>query len=192
MRGLLVLLSRSERRDEAQALIAEFRQKNPKEANRFNENQASLLRDEAKTFVSARRPSHALLALETAVLLAPLDAWIRHDLAILYESLGLQTLGRRVMAEGAALAPDNSGMNYAYAMVLTAQDREEESLQRLARIPPSARSSAMNELDQVAYPSRLKAPSWRQERRSSPDAAPCRTTCCGQAEFDRASVGRLV
>jgi tetratricopeptide (TPR) repeat protein len=147
MRGLLVLLSRSERRDEAQALIAEFRQKNPKEANRFNENQASLLRDEAKTFVSARRPSHALLALETAVLLAPLDAWIRHDLAILYESLGLQTLGRRVMAEGAALAPDDSGMNYAYAMVLTAQDREEESLQRLARIPPSARSSAMNELE---------------------------------------------
>ncbi len=147
MRGLLALLSRSERRDEAQALIAEFRQKNPKEANRFNESQASLLRDEAKTFVSARRPSHALLALETAVLLAPRDAWIRHDLAILYESLGLQTLGRRVMAEGAALAPDDSGMNYAYAMVLTAQDREEESLQRLARIPQSARTRAMNELE---------------------------------------------
>ena len=147
MRGLLALLSRSERRDEAQALIAEFRQKNPKEANRFNETQASLLRDEAEAFISAHRPSHAMLALETAVLLAPRDAWIRHDLANLYESLGLQTLSRRVMAEGAALAPDDSGMNYAYALVLTAQEREEEALQRLARIPLSARSSAMNELE---------------------------------------------
>ena len=147
MRGLLALLSRNERRDEAQALIAEFRQNNPKEANRFNESQASLLRDEAEAFISAQRPSHALLALETAVQLAPRDAWIRHDLANLYEKLGLQTLSRRVMAEGAELAPDDSGMNYAYALVLTAQEREIEALQRLARIPLSARSGAMKELE---------------------------------------------
>ncbi|CAG9932266.1 cellulose synthase subunit BcsC-related outer membrane protein [Candidatus Nitrotoga arctica] len=147
MRGLLALLSRSERRDEAQALIAEFRQNNPKEANRFNESQASLLRDEAEAFISAHRPSHALLALETAVQLAPRDAWIRHDLANLYESLGLQILSRRVMAEGIALVPNDSGMNYAYALVLTTQEREIEALQRLVRIPPSARSSAMNELE---------------------------------------------
>jgi len=147
MRGLLALLSHSDRRDEAQALIAKFHQKNPKEANRFNETQAGLLRDEAEAFISAHRPSHALLALETAVQLAPRDAWIRHDLANLYEKLGLQTLSRRVMAEGAELAPDDSGMNYAYALVLTAQEREIEALQRLARIPLSARSSAMNELE---------------------------------------------
>jgi tetratricopeptide (TPR) repeat protein len=147
MRGLLALLSHSDRRDEAQALIAKFRQNNPKEANRFNESQASLLRDEAEAFISAHRPSHALLALETAVQLAPRDAWIRHDLANLYESLGLQTLSRRVMAEGAELAPDDFSMNYAYALVLAAQEREIEALQRLARIPLSARSSAMNELE---------------------------------------------
>ena len=151
MRGLLALLSRSERRDEAQTLIAEFRRNNPKEANRFNESQASLLRDEAEAFISAHRPSHALLALETAVQLAPRDAWIRHDLANLYESLGLQTLSRRVMAEGIALVPNDSAMNYAYALVLTAQEREIEALQRLAHIPPSARSSAMNELETRAW-----------------------------------------
>lgn len=151
MRGLLALLSRSKRRDEAQALIAEFRQNNPKEANRFNESQASLLRDEAEAFISAHRPSHALLALETAVQLAPRDAWIRHDLANLYESLGLSTLSRRVMAEGIALVPNDSAMNYAYALVLAAQEREIEALQRLAHIPPSARSSAMNELETRAW-----------------------------------------
>lgn len=151
MRGLLALLSRSERRDEAQALIATFRRNNPKEANRFNESQASLLRDEAAAFISAHRPSHALLALETAVQLAPRDAWIRHDLANLYESLGLQTLSRRVMAEGIALVPNDSAMNYAFALVLTAQEREIEALQRLAHIPPSARSSAMNELETRAW-----------------------------------------
>ncbi|RFC36800.1 MAG: Tetratricopeptide repeat-containing protein [Candidatus Nitrotoga sp. SPKER] len=147
MRGLLTLLSRSERRDEAQALIATFRQNNPKEVNRFNESQASLLRDEAEAFISAHQPSHALLALETAVQLAPRDAWIRHDLANLYESLGLPILSRRVMAEGIALVPNEPSMNYAYALVLSAQEREIEALQRLARIPPSARSSAMNELE---------------------------------------------
>ena len=147
MRGLLALLSRSERRNEAQALIAKFRQNNPKETNRFNENQASLLRDEANAFISAQRLSNAMLALETAVQLVPRDAWIRHDLANLYENLGLKTLSRRVMAEGAELAPDDSGMNYAYALVLTAQEREIEALQRLARIPLSARSSAMNDLE---------------------------------------------
>lgn len=147
LRGLLTLLSRSERRDEAQALIAEFRQNKPKEANRFNETQASLLRDEAEALISAHRLSHALQALETAVLVAPRDAWIRYDLANLYESLGLQTLSRRVMAEGAALTPDDPGMNYAYALVLTSQDREIGALQRLARIPLSERSKAMNELE---------------------------------------------
>ncbi|MBL0038524.1 MAG: tetratricopeptide repeat protein [Nitrosomonadales bacterium] len=147
MRGLIELLSRNGRRDEAQTLIAEFRQNNPKEANRFNESQASLLRDEAEAFISAHSPSHALLALETAVQLAPRDAWIRYDLANLYGNLGLQTLSRRVMAEGVALTPNDPSMNYAYALVLTAQEREIEALQRLARIPLSTRSSAMNELE---------------------------------------------
>ncbi|MBK8569736.1 MAG: BCSC C-terminal domain-containing protein [Nitrosomonadales bacterium] len=147
MRGLIELLSRNGRRDEAQTLIAEFRQNNPKEANRFNESQASLLRDEAEAFISAHSPSHALLALETAIQLAPRDAWIRYDLANLYGNLGLQTLSRRVMAEGVALTPNDPSMNYAYALVLTAQEREIEALQRLARIPLSTRSSAMNELE---------------------------------------------
>lgn len=151
LRGLLALLARGGRGDEAQGLIAEFRRKNPKEIARFNETQAGLLRDEARSYLAAHRPSHALLALENAILLAPRDAWIRHDLANLYESLGLPILSRRVMAEGAKLAPDDPGMNYAYALVLTAQNLEEEALQRLARIPQSARSSAMNELETRAW-----------------------------------------
>lgn len=149
IRGLLTLLSRSGRRDEAQSLIAEFRIKNPQEADRFNVNQAGILRDEADAFITAHRPSHAMQALETAVLLSPRDAWLRHDLANLYQSLGLPTLSLRVMAEGATLAPDDPSMNYAYALVLTAQDQEEAALARLARIP--VHTAAMNELETRAW-----------------------------------------
>ncbi len=151
MRGLLTLLSRSGRHDEAQALIAEFRRKNPREADRFNVDQAGILRDEADAFIAAHRPSHAMQALETAVLLSPRDAWIRYDLANLYERLGLPILSLRVMSEGDALAPNDPAMNYAYALVLTAHGHEEEALVRLARIPPSARTAAMNELETRAF-----------------------------------------
>ena len=147
MRGLLTLLSRNKRHNEALALIDEFRIKNPQEAQHFSEMQARLLRDEADSYLSAHRPTHALQALETAVLLAPSDAWIRYDLASLYQSLGLPVIGQGIMAEGARLTPDDEGMNYAYALVLSSQNNETQALSRLSRIPKSARTDAMNELE---------------------------------------------
>ena len=147
MRGLLTLLSRHKRQNEALALIDEFLIKNPQEAQPFSEMQAKILRDEADSFLSAHRPTHALQALETAVLLAPSDAWIRYDLANLYQNLGLPVIGQGIMAEGARLTPDDEGMNYAYALVLAAQNNETQALSRLSRIPKSARTDAMNELE---------------------------------------------
>ena len=147
MRGLLSLLSRSERHSEALALIADFRIKNPQQADQFSETQARVLRDEADLYLSAHRPVHALQALETAVLLAPTDAWIRYDLANLYESLYLPAIGHRVMADGAKLAPNDEGMNYAYALVLSAQGSEAEAISRLSRIPLSTRTDGMNALE---------------------------------------------
>ena len=147
LRGLLALLTRSERPQEALALIADYRLKNPTQAELFSESQARILRDEADAYMMARRPTHALQALETAVLLAPSDAWIRYDLANLYQRLGLPVVGTRVMAEGSKLMPDDIGMNYAYALVLTAQEEEEDALLRLEHIPVAAKTKAINELE---------------------------------------------
>ena len=147
MRGLLALLARSERHQEALALIADYRVKNPAQAELFSESQARILRDEADAFMMARRPTHAIQALETAVLLAPSDAWIRYDLASLYKRLGLPAIGTRVMAEGLKLVPDDASMNYANALVLTAQENEEEALLRLDHIPVAAKTKAINELE---------------------------------------------
>jgi cellulose synthase operon protein C len=147
MRGLLALLSRGGRRSEALTLIAEFRAKNPQDAEQFSSSQARILRDEADTYLLAHRPTDALQALETAVFLAPNDAWIRYDLASLYENLGQPSMAQRVMTEGAALMPDDPGMNYAYALVLTSQESEDEALLRLSRIPLAARTNAMNDLE---------------------------------------------
>jgi cellulose synthase operon protein C len=151
MRGMLALLVRSERHQEALALVADYRIKNPAQAALFSEAQARLLRDDADAYLMAHRPTHALQALETAILLAPNDAWIRYDLANMYKRLGLPAIGLRVMAEGAKLAPDDEEMNYAYALVLTAQESEEEALLRLARIPITTKTKAMNELETRAW-----------------------------------------
>ena len=147
MRGLLTLLSRNKRHHEALALINEFHIKNPQEAQRFSEMQAKILRDEADSYLSAHRPTHALQALETAILLAPSDAWIRYDLANLYQNMGLPVIGQGIMAEGAKLTPDDESMNYAYALVLASQNNEAEALARLSRIPKSAKTDTMNALE---------------------------------------------
>ena len=147
IRGLLALYSRTERRSEALTLIAEFRHKNPQDAGQFSETQVKVLREEADSYLSAHRPTHALQALETAVLLAPSDAWVRYDLASLYANLNLPAIGQRVMAEGTMLAPNDDEMNYAYAMVLASQGNEDDALLRLARITLSARTDGMNALE---------------------------------------------
>ena len=147
MRGLITLLARSKRHQEALALIADYRVKNQAQAELFSESQARILRDEADAYMMARRPTHAIQALETAMLLAPQDAWIRYDLSSLYNRLGLPAIGTRVMAEGLTLVPDDASMSYAYALVLTAQEKEEEALLQLDHIPVAAKTKAINELE---------------------------------------------
>ncbi|MBS1186601.1 MAG: nrfG [Burkholderiaceae bacterium] len=147
LRGLLGLMIQSNRRDEAQALIAQFQQRNPKEAQSLNEDRARLMRYEAKDYLAAKHHSQAMLTLESALLLAPKDAWIRYDLASLYDELGLRPLSQKVMADGLAQAPNDDDMNYAAALLLTSHDREQDAIDRLARVPQSARTAGMKELE---------------------------------------------
>lgn len=155
VRGLARLLVRGQRQTEALELLA--RQRTLLEAderNRYADLEASLLRDEADAHLAARRPSRALESLEHALLLAPGDPWVRYDLARLYSRLGLPQLGRRLMLEADEPAREDTGRAhtraYTQALYLNSEDDPEAALAALAQIPLSARTPAMQELEQRA------------------------------------------
>src|SRR5690606_19196419 len=97
MRGLVSVLSRTDRREEAYALLADFARRHPKEDMKYAGVHADLLREEADAELAAGRPGSAIQALEAAVVLQPDNAWHRFTLARLYASLGLPQLARQVM-----------------------------------------------------------------------------------------------
>ena len=175
VRGLARLLVRGQRQTEALELLA--RQRTLLEAderNRYADLEASLLRDEADAHLAARRPSRALESLEHALLLAPGDPWVRYDLARLYSRLGLPQLGRRLMLEAGEPTREDTArahtLAYAQALYLNGENDPEAALAALARIPPEARTPAMQELEQragldhnLAQAARLNARGEREE-----------------------------
>lgn len=145
IRGLLSLLSRTERQAEALELVEYVNKTYPDELGKNPSVQAGLLREEAELYVAAHRTSHAIQALEMAVVLAPKDPWARFSLAKLYISLDLAPLGRRIMQEGVALAPNDADMRYAAALVLISLDDYAAGLDQLAQIPEGSMSNSMRE-----------------------------------------------
>lgn len=143
MRGLVSVLTRSARRDAALSLLMDYARRHPQDQSRYAAAQAGLLRDEAETFIAAARPSHALQALEMAVVLAPADPWHRFALAKLYDSLGLAPLAKQVMLEGVVQAPQDASMRYARALILNSQNDYEAALRELAAIPQAEKTQSM-------------------------------------------------
>lgn len=153
LRGLTGLLSRTQRSSEALELVEQAHKNYSDELERNPDAHAGLLRVEADLYIEAHRPSHAIKALEKAVLIAPKDAWSRFSLAKLYISLGLSPLGRQVMQEGAALSPDDANMHYVRALVLLSLNDYAAGLDSLAQIPETKLTKPMlnarnNALDQ--------------------------------------------
>lgn len=146
IRGLSSLLSKTGRSDEALALIEHTLQANQIEWNKSPYSQASLLREEANLYLASHRTSRAIQALETAVLVDPKNEWVRFSLAKLYISLDMASLGRRVMDEGVALAPNDATMHYVRALVLISLDDYAGGLDSLARIPDTELTQDMLDL----------------------------------------------
>lgn len=145
IRGLISLLSRTERQAEALELVEYVNKTYPDELSKNPSVQAGLLREEAELYLAAHRTSHAIQSLEMAVVLAPKDPWSRFSLAKLYISLDLAPLGRRIMQEGVALAPNDADMRYAAALVLISLDDYAAGLDQLAHIPDESMSKSMSE-----------------------------------------------
>lgn len=145
IRGLTSLLVRTQRNTEAMELIAQVHKDYPNELNKNPSAQAGLLREEADLYLAAHRPSHAIQALEMAVLLDPKEPWARFSLAKLYVSVGLTPLGKQVMQEGATLSPADPVMHYARALVLLSVDDYAAGLDSLSKIPDDAMTDAMRD-----------------------------------------------
>ncbi len=143
--GLLKLLARTGRRDEALALVEQVNRDYADELNKNPVIHAGLLREEADLYLSAQRTSHAIEALEQSIQLDPKNPWARFSLAKLYYSLNLPPLARRVMQDGVALAPQDPTMHYVDALLRLSQNDYNGALASMNQIPDSAMTPPMRE-----------------------------------------------
>jgi len=149
-RGLAALLARTKRSDEAIEFIERVLQDYPDEWKKNPYSQASLLREEANLFIEAHRPSRAMNALEKAVKVDPKNPWVRFSLAKLYISLDLAPLGRQIMQEGVALAPNDPVMHFTQALVLLSLNDYAAALDSMNQIPEESMTQDMQEARKLA------------------------------------------
>ncbi len=142
-RALSNLLSRTQRSEEALTLVESVLQQLPPGTN--PENKAGLLREAAGLYSAAHQSSRAMQALETAVQLAPKEAWSRFSLAKLYISLDLAPLGRKVVEEGVNLSPADPSMRYVHGLILLSLDDYSAAISTMDQIPDGELTDAMLE-----------------------------------------------
>lgn len=154
VKGLAGLYARTGRSTKALALLTEASGRNAALGEKLASTQADILLTQAEEHMEAQRLSAALRALESAVVLAPGDAWVRHRLARLYLRLNLPKEALNVMDEGVARATttppgeSSSSMRYARALIRSAVDDDKGALADLAQVPQSERTDAMHALTQ--------------------------------------------
>ena len=106
------------------------------------------LRTQAERLVAEGRPDDARPVLESAVQLAPEDAWLRYSLARLYADRGAPQRGRLLMEQLLQKNPTDSAALHAHAVFLARLEDDEAALASLSRIAPAQRSEAMQRLEQ--------------------------------------------
>lgn len=105
-----------------------------------------ILQGQAEHYLAQGLPAPALRLLERALPLSPGNPWLRHRLARTYLQTGAVAPANAVMDEGVGLAPEDSDMRYARALVRSAQAQWEPAAADLAHIPTAQRSPGMQQL----------------------------------------------
>lgn len=155
-KGLAGLYARTGRAGEALALLEKASASDAALGDKLVGTRADILGAQADEHLAAQRLSAAMRTLESAVLLTPDDAWLRHRLARLYLRLNLPREALSVMDDGVArttasasmAAEDRSAMRYARALIRSAADDDQGALSDLAQIPAAAQTDAMRALVQ--------------------------------------------
>jgi len=149
-RGLAAALVAAGRPEEAMTRLEDAARQVPGQAEAFNAIRASLLSDQAEAQLAAQHTGPALRLLESAVPLAPRDAWLRHRLARAYLQLGQPREALVVMDEGIAVGGDQVDMRYARALIRSAAGDDAGALADLEYISPEQRSDSMRALLRTA------------------------------------------
>ncbi|MDD5033491.1 MAG: cellulose synthase subunit BcsC-related outer membrane protein [Methylococcaceae bacterium] len=144
LRGMIKLLSESGRRSAAIDFLEAFAGANPSKAGAVASMRAGLLRAEADDFLNSGQMAKAVETLEKGLRLAPVDPWLRFDLARLYVRQGLVQPARKLMEQDPA-AVDPQAI-YAQALFLAGIDDEAAALVALERIAPARRNESMTGL----------------------------------------------
>jgi len=143
IRGLVGLLSGQGKRAEAIALLDGLRSKHGEAAGKYARIRADILRDDADARLAAGRVAEAEALLVEALSLAPDDAWVRFDLARLYQKKGRAEQARTLMMEGVNIAPDDPQMLHAGALLLAGLDETAGAVLLLERIPTAEQTPSM-------------------------------------------------
>lgn len=149
--GTLVELARvlvaGGRDRDAEALLAQIE---PGARREIGEAIASMratrLRESAKRLQEQGRDAEAISALTQAAELEPNDPWLRLDLARLHVAQGAPERARALFEELIRRRPADPEARYAWAISLSAMDRESEALGVLETIPAAERSANMTRL----------------------------------------------
>jgi len=153
VRGLAGLYARTGRTAEALKLLTEATARDATLGQELAGTQAELLAAQAEEHTQANRLNDARRSLESAVALAPDDAWMRHRLARLYLRLNLPQEALGVMDKGiartaAGTGTDKNDMRFARALIRSALDDDPGALDDLAQIAPAGRTESMQSLAQ--------------------------------------------
>lgn len=151
IKGLAGLYVRTSRAAEALALLTDTAARDAGLGEKLAATQAEILATQAEEHTQANRLSAATAALESAVVLAPDDAWMRHRLARLYLRLNLPQAALSAMDKGIArmaTGPNKNEMRFARALIRSALDDNKGALDDLAQIAPTERTESMQALAQ--------------------------------------------
>ncbi len=132
---------------------------------------ASALAQQASEQADAGRTDAAAADLEEAVPLAPRDAWMRYRLAEYYRGRGEADRGRRLMSEGADIAPELPEMRYAQALYLSRLEDYPAAYAVIDAVEPGRRTEGMNALHDRMRVALARAAAKREKAAGDLDAA---------------------
>jgi tetratricopeptide (TPR) repeat protein len=151
LKALANLYGQLGRPEQALALLAQAVAHDPGLSVALANTRADHLATQAQAQIEAKRLSPAQRSLESAVLLAPKNAWIRYSLARLYQRLDMVNEAIGVMNDGVTRDPTNIEMRHARALIRSALDDDAGTVEDLEQIPPAQQSVSMHELAQRTW-----------------------------------------
>ena len=150
--GLIGLLARSGRPDQARQMIAGL---NAEQRSALGKDvdaiEAGMLRQQADELIAQGRAPEARDLLEQAIRLDADDPWLRFGLARLYAAAGDRVQGLALFEELLARRPDDAAALYALALYRSGGDETLEALYALERVGPSQRDAKITALQRELW-----------------------------------------